>query len=230
MGFLTKPSITQVDPNPKSIQPLQADFATFLQGLLKDPSKGAGLTSDLQRQATGGISQFLGQPSPEQATFEKLSPGLMDMFGQDIQGFGQAAFPLFQRGLQEGLGSLANSGAGRFSTTFERQGIDLTSRAMQDFNLLQQQAFMQNAQNRLGAASLLGTLSGQAGQAPFDRLAQAAQLGLQATSTNPVLQLLLGGMNFAQPAQRDTVVGDSWLDRLLKAGAVASTAFGGGGA
>jgi len=207
----------QVNPNTPQMQALQGDFAKFLHGALANPGgAGTGLTSDLQRQSLGGIQQYLNQPSPEQATFEKLSPGLMDIFGANGQGLTNAMFPLFQRGLQEGLGGLSNSAAGRFSTTFERQGIDLTSRALQDFNLLQQQAFQQNVGNRLGAAQLLGTLSGQAGQAPFDRLASAANLGLQATASNPVLQLLLGGMNFAQPQGMDTVVGDSALDAGLK--------------
>lgn len=214
-----KKSTQQVNPNSPQMQGLQNDFATFLQGIIGDPAKASGkmgLTSDLQRLSTGGIQQFLNQPSPEVATFEKLSPGLMDIFGQSGQGLTDAMFPLFQRGLQEGLGSLSNSGMGRFSTTFEKQGVDLTSRAMQDFNLLQQQAFQQNVGNRLGAASLLGTLSGQAGQNPFQRLFQAGQLGTQQTAQNPILQLLLGGMNFAKNSPMDTVVGDSALDAGLK--------------
>ena len=247
-------STQQVNPNSPQMQGLQNDFATFLQGIISDPAKASGkmgLTSDLQRQSLGGIQQYLNQASPEQQTFEKLSPGLMDLFDQgvdpalssglmDIFGLntaeatGNAAMPLFQQGLQFAQGQLANSGQGRFSTTFENQGIGLSQRALQDFNLLQQQAFTQNignrlsaagllgnltnqnVGNRLGAADLLGRLSGQAGQAPFDRLLAAGGLGLQATASNPILQLLLGGMNFAKNAPMDTVVGDSPADAALK--------------
>jgi len=40
----------------------------------------------LQRQSTGGISQFLNQPSPELRAMEGLAPGLMQMFSGGVQG------------------------------------------------------------------------------------------------------------------------------------------------
>lgn len=215
--LLGKPQTTQVDPTRPSVGGLQDAFSTFLRGVMADPAgTSQAFTSDLQRTATGGIQQFLNQPAPEAQTFERLNPGLMDIFVSDGASLTNAMFPLFQRGLQEGLGSLASSGAGRFSTTFERQGIDLTQRALQDFNLLQQQAFQQNIGNRLGAAQLMGSLAGQAGAAPFERLLSAGNLGAQMSATNPALQLILGGLNFAQPQGRDTVVSDSPLDAALK--------------
>lgn len=42
-------------------------------------------STPLQRQATGGISQFLNQPSPESRTLNALQPGLMQMAGQNLQ-------------------------------------------------------------------------------------------------------------------------------------------------
>lgn len=39
----------------------------------------------LQRQATGGITQFLNQPSPESRTLGLLSPGLAQLFGSGVQ-------------------------------------------------------------------------------------------------------------------------------------------------
>jgi hypothetical protein len=184
---LNDPQIDQVNPNSPQITDLQGGIADFLQNTLRDPSGfNESIQSPLQRQATGGIQQFLGQPSPEQQVLDQLSPGLTDIFDTGIEGFSEAAFPLFQRMLQEGQGALANRGQGRFSTTFERQGVDLAQRSIQDFNLLTQQAFQQNTQNRLGAASLLGSLSGQAGSAPFNRLATAAQIGQ--VQTNPALR------------------------------------------
>jgi len=38
-------------------------------------------STPLQRQSTGGIQQFLNQPSPESRTQQLLQPGLMEMFG-----------------------------------------------------------------------------------------------------------------------------------------------------
>jgi hypothetical protein len=46
---------------------------------------GVGATP-LQRQSTGGISQFLNQPSPELRTLEGLQPGLMQLFSGGVQG------------------------------------------------------------------------------------------------------------------------------------------------
>ena len=204
MGFLNKNPTQSVNPNSPQMQTLQGDFAQFLQGLM-NPGGGqlSGMTGDLQRQGVGGVQQFLNQASPEQTTFNQLSPGLMDIFGLNTaEATGAAAMPLFQQGLQFAQGQLANSGRGRFSTTFENQGIGLSQRALQDFNLLQQQAFQQNIGNRLGAANMLGTLSGAAGSSMRD----------------PILSLLLGGMQFAQPAANDTIVGKSWMDHLIGAG------------
>lgn len=204
MGFLTKNPTQSVNPNSPQMQALQGDFASFLQGLM-NPGGGQfrGMTGDLQRQGVGGVQSFLNQPSPEQTTFNQLQPGLMDIFGLNTaDATGAAAMPLFQQGLQFAQGQLANSGRGRFSTTFENQGIGLSQRALQDFNLLQQQAFQQNIGNRLGAAQMLGSLSGSAGSSMRD----------------PILSLLLGGMQFASPAPNDTIVGKSWMDHLIGAG------------
>ena len=230
MGFLTKSPLQTVDPTADVAKGPQNALAQLLMGLAQNPGSNPfeALTSDLQRQATGGLQQFLGQ-NPEQQTMDLLQPGLLEIFGRNsAQDVGNAAFPLFQRGLQEGLGSLASSAPGRFSTAFEGQGIGLAQRALQDFNLLQQQAFQQNVGNQLGAGSLLGTLAGQAGQGAFGRNLAAGQFGLAQTqqAVNPILQLLLGGLNFAQPQAKETIVGKSWLDHIGQLGAVAATAFG----
>ena len=159
---------------------------------------GGAPTSILQQGAgaKGGAMQML-STNPEMQAFKMMQGGLMDMFNQNsAEGVGAAAMPLFQQGLQFAQGSLANSGQGRFSTAFENQGIGLAQRALQDFNLLQNQAFMQNQQNRLGAAGQLGSLAGAAGGA----------------ARNPILQLLLGGMQFAQPQAKETIAGKSPLD------------------
>jgi hypothetical protein len=237
LGALTKPQTKTVDPTPDAVKPLQGDIAGFLQGLFQSGGQQnpfGGMTSPLQQMATGGMKQFLSQ-NPEQQTLNMLQPGLVEMFSRNsAEGVGAAAMPLFQQGLQFAQGSLANSGQGRFSTAFENQGIGLAQRAMQDFNLLQNQAFMQDQQNRLGAGNLLGSLAGQAGQGAFGRNLQAGQLGLGMTqqAVNPILQLLLGGMGFGQPMGKETIVGKSPLSQIGDIGlgiATLGTMRGGGG-
>lgn len=248
MGALTEPQTTQVDPNPDFLKGLQSDLIGALGAEAQSPgSTFGGLTSPLQQQATGGIAQFLGQPAPEQQVFQQTQDSLLGLVSGagapqvgDLGGFEQsqalvqAAQPAFERNLHTALGSLANAAPGRFSTTFEQQGIDLGARALSDFNQFQQQALQQGLgldlrnrglglqaaqigqQGALGAAGALGNLAGQAGQAPFNRLSTAGQLGLQQQQAmvNPSLRLLLGGMQFGQPQALDTAVGESPLTQL----------------
>lgn len=234
MGFLTKPSIDQVNPNSPQMQGVQGGIAEFLQDMFSSPGQNpfAGMTSDLQRQATGGVQQFLGA-NPEQQVFDQMQPGLLEMFaGGSADRLGEAALPVFERQLQQSLGGLASGAPGRFGTAFASQGVDLASRSAQDFAMLQQQARMAEMQNRMGAAGLLGSLAGQAGAGAFGRNMGAAQLGMAQTQQqiDPVLQLMLGGMGFARPAPMDTVVGKSPLDMLINAGAsiMGMRALGGG--
>ena len=232
MGALTKNPTQSVNPNSPQMQGLQGDYANFLSQLLGGGGASTGLATPSgfdkwpsfaqeswlkqnpsslagpmqQRAGQNPFTAFLSQPSPEMTTFNNLNSGLMNIFGLDTAAAtGAAAMPLFQQGLQFAQGQLANSGRGRFSTTFENQGIGLSQRALQDFNLLQQQAFTQNIGNRLGAAQALGTLSGAAGSSMRD----------------PILSLLLGGMQFARPAPNDTVVGRSLLDYGAQLGSAA---------
>ena len=216
-----KPSISQSNPNSPQMQGLQGGIADFLLGQFQGgASPFAGVTSDLQRQATNGMQQFLGA-NPEQQTLDMLQPGLMDIFGGgSAQGIGEAGLPVFQRELQNALGGLGSSAPGRFGTAFANQGIGLAQRAAQDFALLQAQARQQEMTQRLGAGSLLGRLAGQAGMNPFQRLLGAGQLGLAQTQQmiDPQLQLLLGGMNFGRPAPNDTVLGPSMMDNIAQGG------------
>ena len=230
-----KPSTSQVNPNSPQMQGLQGGIADFLMGQFSGNAQSpfAGMTSDLQRGATGGLMQFM-NANPEQQTLDMLSPGLMDIFGGgSAAGIGQAAMPVFERQLQSALGGLGSSAPGRFSTAFANQGIGLAQRSAQDFALLEAQARQQEMGNRLGAAGLLGTLSGQAGMNPFQRMLGAGQLGMEQTNQqiNPMLQLLLGGMGFAKPAPMDTVVGPSTMDTISSGaltGGLLSQLFGGG--
>lgn len=138
---------------------------TSFYGNLGSPSTG------LQRQATGGIDQFLNQPAPEQRALDISLPALQNILnGTPGQGVMDALQPQFQRNL-----ATANQQGGRFSSG----NAILRSRAVEDFNLLGANAAQQGQQTQLQAAQMLAMLSGQAGQNPFQRLTQAYGIGQQ---------------------------------------------------
>lgn len=226
MGFLTNPKVTQVDPTPGVVKGPQNEIADFIMQMFQNPGANpfASATSDLQRQGTDAISAFLNQPAPEQQVFDNISGGLTDLANNGVADqITQAGLPLFQQALQRQLGGASNAAPGRFGSAFAQQGIDLASRANQDFNLFQQQALQQDVQNRLGAAGMLGTLAGQAGNNPFQRMIEAGRFGLDQSNSamNPMLQLMLAGMGWTQPMQQDTVVGKSPLDYITDIGGAA---------
>jgi hypothetical protein len=228
--------------NPYGSQPSQGGMTSF-----GDAGTAGGGAGPLQQQGTGPGP--LG--NPEVDILNQLRGPLMDMINQGSQGIGGfeqsqklvgAAQPIFEQNLQGALGQLSNAAPGRFSTAFAGQGGGLAQRALQDFNLFQQQATQQglgldlqarglSQQGVLGAGNLLGSLSAQAGQNPFARLLGAGQFGLQqqAAAQNPVLQLLLGGQQMFRPAPLDTAVGQSPVSQIAGLGAAAAAAFGGGG-
>jgi len=215
LGFLTKPSITPVDPTGQAALDVQGAASPFLQSLFENPNQNP-LQNALTGQAGEALSSFLGN-NPEQQVFDQLSSGLQDIFGgAGGESFGNAAQEISQRNLQQSLGQLSNSAPGRFSSAFAGQGIGLAQRAQQDLTLLQQQFGQQDIANRLGAGDLLGTLAGQAGEGAFGRAERVGEFGLG--QQQQLLQLLLGGLGFAQPERLDTVVGSSILDKLIGAG------------
>jgi len=220
LGFLTKPSVTQVDPTGQAAADVQGAISPFLQNLFNDPSQNP-LQSQFTGQVQNTLSSFLGN-NPEQQVFEQLQGGLGDIFGgAGGESFGEAAQAISQRNLQASLGQLSNQAPGRFSSAFAGQGIGLAQRAQQDLNLLQQQFGQQDIANRLGAGELLGSLAGQAGEGAFGRTLRAGEFGLG--QQQQLLQLLLGGLDFARPQPLDTVVGSSALDKLIGGG---TTIFG----
>lgn len=167
----------------------------------------------LQRQATGGISQFLNQPAPEQRALDVSMPALQGILdGAPGQGIMDALQPQFQRNL-----SAANQQGGRFGSG----NAILRSRAVDDFNLLGAQAAMQGQQTQLQAAQMLNQLSQSAGMNPFNRLAGAFGIGQQNfmnadLETQRRLQLLGGllgtaqGLAFNQPVIQSGGGGSPW--------------------
>lgn len=201
---------------------------------------GAGLESffgpmgmpatPLQRQATGGISQYLNQPAPEQRALETSMPMLQAILdGKPGQGIMDALQPQFQRNLAS-----ANQEGGRFGSA----NAIMRGRAVEDFNLLGAQAAQQGQQTQLQAADILRMLSGQAGQNPFSRLMGAAESGRADAAQGDVetqrrLQLLMSLLGTAQgtafnlPIVQTRPGSEGFWDQLLKGGIQAGASFAG---
>lgn len=84
-----------------------------------------------------------------------------------------------------------------------------------------QQAGMQNAaQNQIAAQGLLGQLAANAGNNAFNRNLGAGQFGLaqQQQAINPIMQLLMGAMQYGQPQQLTPIVNPSGLQQLMNFG------------
>jgi hypothetical protein len=222
-GILFNPNTQQGTAVANAISPfLQALFSnpqSFMQGM-------GGFASPLQQGAVGNIQSFLNQPAPETRALGQAMPAIQGLLGgQGAQnpfgGFsaGQqtvnAAQPVFQQNLQTALTGVANRAPSVRNSAFGDQSSGLAQRALSDFNLFQQQALQQGQQldanfalgsaglaqqGQLGGLSALGSLSQAAGQNPFQRMLGAGQLGGQFTQgmMNPLLQLMMGGMQFGQ--------------------------------
>jgi len=143
------------------------------------PQVGGFQPSTLQGIGTGAAGSFLNQ-NPEQQAYNLAQQPLQNIAqGGAAGGIMGALQPIFQRNLQFGLGELRNFAPSTANQALQRQGTDLTTQALQDFNLLGAQTGLQGQQNQIGALQTLGGLAGQAGQAPFGQALQAGQLGLQ---------------------------------------------------
>lgn len=193
-------------PIPEDIQGLRKQQIDFLGNLLKPGGfqtitdyvgqLGSGPNA-LQRQATGGISQFLSQPAPEQRALDVSMPALQAILdGKPGAGVIDALQPTFERNLAN-----ANQQGGRFGSA----NAILRSRALEDFNLLGAQAAQQGQQTQLQAAQALALLSGQAGNAPFQRLTQAHGVGAADAQqadleTQRRLQIMMALLGSAQGA------------------------------
>jgi hypothetical protein len=152
-------------------------------------------TNGLQRQATGGIEQFLNQPAPEQRAMDVSMPALQGILnGKPGEGIMNSLQPHFQRNLDS-----ANQVGGRFGSG----NAILRSRAVDDFNMLGAQAAQQGQQTQLQAAQMLNLLASSAGNNPFQRLMGAYGVGQQNfqnadLETQRRLQLLGGLLGTAQ--------------------------------
>lgn len=149
-------------------------------------------------QLAGNVPQLGAPGSPILGAAQQNILGLLSGAAPEVSAFGQgqaalqplltgapggtilgAATPVFLRNLAEAQTGLAASAPGRFGSAFLQQGTNLAQRALQDFNLFAQQATQQDLQNRIAAATALGTLAQAAGQGPFQRALGAGGLGLE---------------------------------------------------
>lgn len=158
-------------------------------GRLQSFFGGLGVpTSDLQRQASGGISEFL-KSNPEQKAYEALNGILGTNPGTSTM---NALQPQFERNL-----SAANSTGPRFGTA----NAIAKTRAVDDYNLLSSQALMQGVQQQIQASQVLNML----GDSAFQRLTGAYGVGQNEAAqadiaTQRRLQILLQLLGTAQSA------------------------------
>jgi hypothetical protein len=196
MGFLFN------QPAPQQAVP--GDLADFRRGLIGLLGSGGntgilsqlahgGYGSTLQQQSGTGIMQYLNQAAPEQQALNTAMPALQQILSGPGAGVLDPLKASFQQNLGDQLSQLNASTPGRFSSAnLYQQGLT-RERSLNDFNTLGANILQQGVQNQLGAANTLGALSGQAGQAPFNRLATAQQLGQGQSGMNlQALMSLLG--------------------------------------
>ena len=204
------------------LQPQQSPMGT---PMLPNPNQFQAAPN--QGQGTGSIQQLLMQ-NPEQQAFDIGKSSLMGQGGilgggGGGQGIMAALQPLFQQNLKFGLNELTNRVPSVYNSGAAIEGANVTSRALNDYNVLAAQAMQQGQQNTLGGLGLLGQLAGSAGGGAFGRNLAAGQLstqrdlgmgqlGLQQQqqqynqTVNPTLQLLLAALGMATPTAYQTVV------------------------
>lgn len=172
--------------------------------------------SDLQRQASGGISEFL-KTNPEAKAYEALNQILGTNPGTSTM---QALQPQFERNL-----SAANAAGPRFGTA----NAIAKTRAVDDYNLLSSQALMQGVQQQIQASQVLNML----GDSAFQRLTGAYGVGKDQAAQADVatqrrLQLLLQLLGTAQSATLGLPIQQQpdFLTRLGNAGMDFATFLG----
>lgn len=211
------------DPAAQESRDLLGNFLTNAFQSFEQPGSifGPQQANPLQRQATGGIQQFLGQQAPEQRAFD-IAQGPLQGILSGQQNLAGIVNPVFQQNLQTGLAGLSAQAPGRFGSAFLQQGTNLAQRSLNDFNLFAGQLAQQQQQNQIQAALGLGQLGVAAGQGPFSRLLGAGQLGTQQSQFGQqlglqqqqlLLQLLQG---LSQPTgQQQVTEGGGGLGNFL---------------
>jgi hypothetical protein len=256
-GELQNPfaAMGQVNPGQAVISAAQPVFARNLlnaQTQLAGNAPGrfssafVGQGQDLASQALNDFNLFQAQQLQAGQAQQLAQQQAAQQFMLGARGLQQQATQDARAGLGQLLG-LQQQGALGAQQLFQQGSVDAQNLQQQNlqrqdqFNLaardLQQNAWSQSLANQLGlmhaqqgAAGILGQLGGLAGDNPFQRMLSASQLGLQAQQAqiNPLLQLMLGGLQYAQPQPLETIVGKSPFEQAVGLGTgLGSLAMGG---
>jgi hypothetical protein len=140
---------------------LQPQVEQFFRKFLASPQTGmAQFTTPLQQQQSDFFNQFFGAARGAQQT--GTSQGIIDDILAGGEGMLSAMEPLFQRNLEQTLRMNREfGGPSRFNTAVGDAGVELSQRALQDYNLFQQQALEQARGRQLQAVMGIGGLAGQ---------------------------------------------------------------------
>ena len=133
---------------------------------------GLGSSTGAQRQGTG-INQFSNMASPEMQALNTAFPMLQNMMmGNNASGV-DALQPVFEQNLNTASNKLtATAPGGRFSSGMLQAQGQLGQQSTNDYNLLASQMIQQGLNRQLQAATTLGGLSSQAGNAQLQALQQ----------------------------------------------------------
>jgi hypothetical protein len=180
--------------------------------------------SGQQASGMGMLGSLLGN-NPELDAFTAMRQQMLQAGGAGMNGQGvvNAMQPVFQQNLRFGLNELANRVPSVRNSGAAIEGADLTSRALNDFNLAAAGALQNGQQTQLQGFGTLGQLASNAGNGQFGRALQAGQLstqrdlgmgqlGLQAQqqqwnqSVGATMQLLMAALGMATPTGYQTLI------------------------
>jgi len=196
-------SVENQQLNPESVQGTTDQFSQFLNSLIQNPTGNAPF---------GGLQNF------GQQAFQQAGGAISPLFqGAGLGAANQvigAAQPIFNQQNQQGLAQLGAQAPSATGSAFGLQGLDFLTQRNQAFDVFAANALQQGQQTALQAGGL------------FNQLAQNAGQQQQAQVVNPTLQLLLGGMGFAQP-RTQAFVQPGIIDYVTQLGLAAGGVIGG---
>lgn len=144
------PSTTRENINSAPLPGLTDPLSNLLQGFLQSGQLPQGFSqpSALQQQSSNAFSNLLNQGNP--------GTGVID-----------AAQPVYQRNLQQSADMLRQAGP-RFNSNTERLVGEQGNKAMQDFNLFQQQVLQQGQTQQLNNLTGAGNFANNQQQQQMD--------------------------------------------------------------
>ena len=174
------------------------------------------------------LAGLSGGMSPEMRTLNVAFPMLQNMIAGNVPSGLDALTPLFKQNLQTASNKLtATAPGGRFSSGMLQAQGQLGQQATNQFNVLANQMIQEGLNRQLAAASTLGGLSNQAGNAQLDAL-RALFGGLIGGSTQGTLLTQPSGTQ--QGMQAGGSLAQLWLlSQMLGGGGAAGGAGGGMG-